>query len=136
MLSVNLSYVTYRPGPQRTHMRLLPSSAVLHSRQRRSAPSRSRRACGPAGLTRRDTRTLRASLQGRNRSHHGGPKKMDAVNAELKAVGVYNAIEQKQVTAWLGIRNSAAHGDYGHYDEAAVKGLIEGVSNFAVKYPA
>lgn len=56
---------------------------------------------------------------------------MDAVNAELKAVGVYNAIEQKQVTAWLGIRNSAAHGD-----EAAVKGLIEGVSNFAVKYPA
>lgn len=67
---------------------------------------------------------------------NGGPKKMDAVNAELKAAGVYNAIEHKQVTAWLGIRNAAAHGDYGDYDEAAVKGLVEGVGNFAVKYPA
>jgi hypothetical protein len=67
---------------------------------------------------------------------NGGPKKMDAVNAELKAAGVYNAIENKQVTAWLGIRNSAAHGVYGDYDKAAVMGLIEGASNFAVKYPA
>jgi hypothetical protein len=72
------------------------------------------------------------SLQAPN----GGPKKMDAVNAELKAAGVYNAIEHKQVTAWLGIRNSAAHGNYGDYDEATVKGLVEGVSNFAVRYPA
>jgi hypothetical protein len=67
---------------------------------------------------------------------NGGPKKMDAVNAELKAAGVYNPIEHKQVTMWLGIRNSAAHGNYGDYDEIAVRGLIEGVSNFAVKYPA
>jgi len=67
---------------------------------------------------------------------NGGPKKMDAVNAELKAAGVYNALEHKQVTAWLAIRNSAAHGDYGDYDEAAVKGLVEGVGNFAVRHPA
>jgi hypothetical protein len=66
----------------------------------------------------------------------GAPKKMDAVNAELKAAGVYNAIEHKQVTAWLALRNSAAHGDYGDYDDAAVKGLIEGVGNFAVRHPA
>ena len=55
---------------------------------------------------------------------NGGPKKMDAVNAELKAAGIYNAIEHKQMTAWLGIRNSAAHGNYGDYDEAAVRGLV------------
>jgi hypothetical protein len=67
---------------------------------------------------------------------NGGPKKMDLVNAELKAAGVYNAIEHKQVMAWLGIRNSAAHGNFGDYDQAAVQGLIEGVGNFAVKYPA
>ena len=66
----------------------------------------------------------------------GAPKKVDAVNAELKAAGVYNAIEHKHVTAWLAIRNSAAHGDYADYDEAAVKGLVEGVGNFAAKYPA
>lgn len=67
---------------------------------------------------------------------NGGPKKMDAVNAELKAAGVYNALEHKQVTTWLAIRNSAAHGNYGDYDQAAVKGLVDGVGNFAIKYPA
>lgn len=67
---------------------------------------------------------------------NGAPKKMDAVNAELKAAGVYGGIEHKHVTAWLAIRNAAAHGDYGDYDQAAVKGLVEGVSNFAIKYPA
>jgi hypothetical protein len=66
----------------------------------------------------------------------GAPKKMDAVNAELKAAGVYNALEHKQVTAWLAIRNSAAHGDYGDYDGAAVKAMVEGVGGFAGKYPA
>jgi hypothetical protein len=67
---------------------------------------------------------------------HGRSKKMDTLNAELKAIGVYNAIEHKQVTAWLGIRNSAAHGDYRDYDEATVKGLIDGVHEFALRYPA
>jgi hypothetical protein len=66
----------------------------------------------------------------------GAPKKMDAVNAELKAAGVYNALEHKQVTAWLAIRNSAAHGDYGDYDGAIVKAMVAGVSGFAGKYPA
>jgi hypothetical protein len=72
------------------------------------------------------------SLQAPN----GSPKKMGAVNDGLKAAGVYNAIEHKQVMTWLGIRNSAAHGDYGEYDEPTVKGLVEGVGIFAVRYPA
>jgi hypothetical protein len=67
---------------------------------------------------------------------NGSPKKMDAVNAELKAAGTYNALEHKQVTAWLAIRNSAAHGDYGDYDDAAAKAMIQGVRSFADKYPA
>jgi hypothetical protein len=66
----------------------------------------------------------------------GAPKKVGIVNDELKREGVYSALEHKQVIAWLAIRNSAAHGTYGDYDEAAVKALIEGVGNFAVKYPA
>lgn len=72
------------------------------------------------------------SLQAPN----GGPKKMGAVNAELRTAGVYNALEHKQVTAWLAIRNSAAHGDYADYDAAAVKALVIGVRDFAAKYPA
>jgi hypothetical protein len=67
---------------------------------------------------------------------NGGPKKMDAVNAELKAAGVYNALVHKQVTAWLALRNLAAHGNYAGYDEAAVKALVTGVRDFATKYPA
>lgn len=67
---------------------------------------------------------------------NGAPKKMDAVNAELKAAGVYNAIEHKQVTAWLAIRNSAAHGNYADYDAATVRALIIGVRDFAARHPA
>jgi hypothetical protein len=67
---------------------------------------------------------------------NGSSKKTDTLNADLKKASVYNALEQKQVTAWLGIRNSAAHGDYDDYDETAVNGLINGVRNFAAKYPA
>ncbi len=57
------------------------------------------------------------------------------MNADLKAAGVYNGLEAKQVTAWLAIRNAAAHGNYGDY-EAAVRAMIEGVGNFTDKYPA
>ena len=69
-------------------------------------------------------------------SPSGTPKKASILNDELKREGVYSALEHKQVIAWLAVRNSAAHGTYGDYDEATVKALIEGVGNFAVKYPA
>lgn len=67
---------------------------------------------------------------------NGRPKMASALNDDLKREGVYNALEHKQLMAWLAIRNSAAHGNYGDYDQAAVKGLVEGVGNFAIKYPA
>jgi hypothetical protein len=66
----------------------------------------------------------------------GRPKMATALNDDLKREGIYNALEHKQVMAWLAIRNSAAHGNYGDYDHAAVKGLVEVVGNFAIKYPA
>ena len=40
------------------------------------------------------------------------PKKADVLNADLKKSGAYGPLDQKQVTAWLGLRNSAAHGKY------------------------
>lgn len=66
----------------------------------------------------------------------GAPKKAGILNDELKRQSVYSALEHKQIIAWMAIRNSAAHGTYGDYDEAVVKALIEGVGKFAVKYPA
>ena len=66
----------------------------------------------------------------------GSPKKADTMNADLKAVGVYSGLEHKQVTAWLHLRNSAAHGQYGDYTNTDVRQLIDGVRSFASKYPA
>jgi hypothetical protein len=43
------------------------------------------------------------------------PKKANLINDDLRKEGVYGPIEQKQVLAWLGIRNSAAHGRYSDY---------------------
>lgn len=54
----------------------------------------------------------------------------------LKAAGVPNGLEAEQVTAWLPIRNAVTRGNYGEYDEAAVRPMIEGVGNFTDKYPA
>jgi hypothetical protein len=67
---------------------------------------------------------------------NGSPKTADAMNVDLKKAGVYSALEQKQVTAWQHLRNSAAHGKYSDYTATDVKQLIEGVRGFAAKYPA
>jgi hypothetical protein len=42
----------------------------------------------------------------------GRHKKADQLNAELAGEAVYGRTEQKNVTAWLGRRNEAAHGNY------------------------
>ena len=45
----------------------------------------------------------------------GKPKKADTMNAELAGAQVYNKLDQKSVTAWLDLRNKAAHGQYTEY---------------------
>ncbi|MEO3404145.1 hypothetical protein AAFN85_09590 [Mucilaginibacter sp. CAU 1740] len=57
-------------------------------------------------------------------------KKAAAINDDLKKAGAYGPIQQKQVTAWLGTRNSAAHGHYNDYTLAEVKLMYQGVLNF------
>ncbi|WP_435212628.1 hypothetical protein [Streptomyces sp. bgisy034] len=66
----------------------------------------------------------------------GKPKKADTMNADLKKAGVYGGLQQKQLTTWMGLRNSAAHGDYGDYDKDEVRQFIDGVQAFMMKYPA
>ena len=66
----------------------------------------------------------------------GKYKKADTLNAELKKEGAYSPLQQKQVTAWLDLRNSAAHGHYSEYDISDVKRLMEDVGLFIDKYPA
>ncbi|MFF2534490.1 hypothetical protein [Streptomyces cyaneofuscatus] len=66
----------------------------------------------------------------------GAPKKADTMNADLKKAGVYGALQQKQLTAWMDLRNKAAHGIWKEYDIQQVRLLIDGVRDFMLKYPA
>lgn len=62
------------------------------------------------------------------------PKKADVMNADLKKANVYTSIEQKNITAWLDLRNKAAHGKYSEYKKENVEYMLQGVSNFISNY--
>jgi hypothetical protein len=66
----------------------------------------------------------------------GGPKKADTLNADLVKAGAYATIQQKSVTAWLGVRNAAAHGDYDKYVGSQVRQVIEAIRDFMARTPA
>lgn len=66
----------------------------------------------------------------------GGSKKADFLNAELVKAHVYTNVQQKAVTAWLGIRNAAAHGEYSTYETSQVAQMIEAVRDFISRFPA
>jgi hypothetical protein len=57
----------------------------------------------------------------------------DQLNIELAKAGKYNKIVQKQITSWLGIRNSAAHGHYSDYDKHQVGHMMNGIIDFISK---
>ena len=58
------------------------------------------------------------------------PKKADRLNSDLASNSIYNKLEQKNITAWLGLRNNAAHGHYDQYNIEQVKLFYSGVSDF------
>lgn len=65
----------------------------------------------------------------------GKNKKADLINSELAAKAAYSKLDQKNVTAWLAIRNHAAHGEYGKYVEGQVRLLVDGVRDFITRNP-
>lgn len=64
------------------------------------------------------------------------PKKTDTINADLVKAGSYSSLDQKNVTAWLGLRNKAAHGQYAEYSKEQVALLIDAVRDFMSRHPA
>ena len=64
------------------------------------------------------------------------PIKADTINADLVKGNVYNRTYQKQITAWLDLRNNAAHGKYDEYKDAEVNLMIQGILHFMQQYPA
>lgn len=65
----------------------------------------------------------------------GSPRarKADALNADLGNKSVYNRLDQKNVTAWLDLRNKAAHGKYQEYTMEQVSLMLQSVSDFMVR---
>jgi len=66
----------------------------------------------------------------------GRLKKADALNAELATRGAYSKLDQKSVTAWLDLRNKAAHGKYSEYSREQVALTIQAVRDFLSRNPA
>jgi hypothetical protein len=64
------------------------------------------------------------------------PKTADALNSELTAAGSYSMLDQKSVTAWLDLRNKAAHGKYSEYTQEQVTLMTLGVRDFAARHSA
>jgi hypothetical protein len=58
------------------------------------------------------------------------------MNADLASAGVYTKLDQKSVTAWLDLRNKAAHGEYAKYSQEQVGLLVSGVRDFIARNPA
>jgi hypothetical protein len=61
------------------------------------------------------------------------PKKADVLNADLAKKDVYNKLDQKNVTAWLDLRNKAAHGQYNEYNKEQVESMYRGVLEFMTR---
>lgn len=62
--------------------------------------------------------------------------KLETMNTGLAKAGVYGKNEQKQVTAWAGIRNDAAHAEYSRYTGEQVALMAQGIRHFMATYPA
>lgn len=60
--------------------------------------------------------------------------KLDAMNSELAKAGVYNKSMQKQITAWAGLRNDGAHGNWPAYTKEQVELMVAGVNTFIATY--
>jgi hypothetical protein len=58
------------------------------------------------------------------------PRKADLLNAALATAMVYNKLDQKNVTAWLDLRNKAAHGRYSEYNQQQVEFMLQSVTEF------
>jgi hypothetical protein len=61
------------------------------------------------------------------------PLKANQLNNDLAAKDVYSKLDHKNVTAWLDLRNKAAHGDYKEYNAEQVKGMIAGITEFMAR---
>ena len=56
------------------------------------------------------------------------------MNAGLAKADLYNKSMQKQITAWAGRGNDAAHGKWDAYTDEDVKDMVVGVRRFIAEH--
>lgn len=61
--------------------------------------------------------------------------KANQLNQDLLKAEQYNKLDMKSVTAWLDLRNKAAHGKYAEYDKSQVEVMLQGVMDFITRNP-
>ena len=61
------------------------------------------------------------------------PKRADSLNNDLYTANIYNKLDQKNITAWLDLRNQAAHGHYSEYKQEQVENMLKGVMEFMIR---
>jgi hypothetical protein len=64
------------------------------------------------------------------------PKKADKMNSDLCGASIYEKLDQKNITAWLDLRNKAAHGLYSEYQKEQVWLMVSGIREFITRNPA
>jgi ribosomal protein L14E/L6E/L27E len=60
-------------------------------------------------------------------------KKAGVINSDLCKAGVYNKLEEKMITAWLDLRNKAAHGQFSEYTIEQVNNMYLSVTDFITR---
>ncbi len=63
-------------------------------------------------------------------------KNADRLNADLHKAVVYNALDHKSITAYLDLRNKAAHGEYEKFTSQQVLNMLSGVREVINRIPA
>lgn len=81
-------------------------------------------------------RALAAKFNVEVSDEYGKPKKADKLNADLVKADAYDKGVQKNITAWLDLRNNAAHGHYTKYEAPQVNLVIASVRDFIRRHPA
>jgi hypothetical protein len=65
--------------------------------------------------------------------HDGRPKPASRMNDELTGSGTYTQLDAKSVTAWLDLRNRAAHGKFLEYSPEQVELMLHGIRHFVAR---
>lgn len=61
---------------------------------------------------------------------NGNLKTLATLVNDFEKIGLYNAVEEKQLKVWVKIRNFAAHGEFEQFTHEQVVKMIEGVKCF------